>query len=167
MNNKEIWKDIPEYIGLYQVSNLGRVKSIKNCRNRILKNHRRVDGYYSVNLSKNNKVNCIRVHRLVAEAFLPNPNNYPIVNHKDERPSNNCVDNLEWCTPKYNINYGTCREKMSKTRTGNKRIVQCSEDGKVIKIWTIEELIKNRTYDKKSVIRCCKNKYKGFCWKYK
>lgn len=122
----EIWKDIKGYEGLYQVSNYGRVKSLKGTGNGIRKkddiiilSFRNSNGYNRVHLMKNGKEQNIYVHRLVAEAFIPNPNNYPIVNHKDEDKSNNNVNNLEWCTHKYNVNYGTATERMSKTRKGH------------------------------------------------
>ena len=92
----EIWKDKKDYEGHYQVSNLGRVKSIKFGKEIILKQKIR-GGYYSVGLSKNGIVKTYYVHRLVAEAFIDNPNNYKEVNHKDECKSNNIVSNLEWC----------------------------------------------------------------------
>ena len=103
-----IWKPVIGYEGLYEVSNTGLVKSL-NCYNykhpRIMKLGKRADGYLSVGLSKNNKTKTKTVHRLVAEAFIPNPNNLEMVNHKDENKSNNNVDNLEWCTRSYNQLY--------------------------------------------------------------
>lgn len=127
MNNTEleIWKDIKDYEGLYQVSNMGRVKSL-NYHNtkeeRILKQNI-VRGYYQVCFSVNKKRKYYRVNRLVAQAFLPNPNNYPCVNHKDENPKNNIVSNLEWCDVKYNINYGTRNKRIGKT-IRRKRIIK-------------------------------------------
>lgn len=102
----EIWKDIKDYEGLYQVSNLGRVKSFKHKKERILK-LRFTGRYYQAELYKNESSKSYSVHKLVAEAFIPNPDNLPCINHKDEDKSNNCVDNLEWCTQYYNIHYGT------------------------------------------------------------
>ena len=113
---EEIWKDIVGYENLYQVSNFGRVRSL----NRTVWNHNgyapkkgvvlvsraNATGHHTVNLSKNCKSKMFFVHRLVAFAFIPNPDNLPIINHKDENPSNNSVENLEWCTHKYNMNYG-------------------------------------------------------------
>lgn len=110
----EIWKEITGYEGLYQVSNLGNVRRIghletnKNGIQRMLKDKNlkpKVDGkgYVHVILFNQNKRKTIRIHRLVAEMFIPNPNNYPQVNHKDEDKQNNKVDNLEWCTNKYNF----------------------------------------------------------------
>lgn len=118
----EIWKDIDEYDGYYQVSTLGNVRSVDiyvRCKNgirlrkgRILSPTKLPNGYLQVTLSKNNKVKKYSVHRLVAQTFISNPNNLPCVNHKDENPKNNCVDNLEWCTVKYNINYGTSSKRL-------------------------------------------------------
>ena len=127
---QELWKDIIGYEGLYQVSNLGRVKSLE--RVTISKNGKRytcqelclrfgnIKGYKFVVLRKNCKSRQVLVHRLVAQAFIPNLDNLPEVNHKDENPANNCVDNLEWCTHKYNSNYGTAKIRMieSKKRNG-------------------------------------------------
>ena len=118
---KEIWKNIKGYEGLYQVSNLGRVKSLERKDNlgrkvneKILKNRNATHGYIAVILSKDSNKKTYRVHRLVAEAFIPNPNKYLEVNHKDENKSNNRIDNLEWCDRKYNCNYGTFKERHSK-----------------------------------------------------
>lgn len=99
----EIFKDIKGYENLYQVSNLGNVLSLR--RNIILKPRKNNKGYLQLNLSKEGKIKMFLVHRLVAETFIDNPNNYPIINHKDENPSNNHDDNLEWCSNKYNIQY--------------------------------------------------------------
>lgn len=118
---KEVWKDIEGYEGLYQVSNFGRIKSLSrkdgffNMPTRIKKqnisNH-----YFAVGLSKNGIYKTMHVHRIVAKAFLQNPDNLPQVNHKDENKLNNRVDNLEWCSAKYNVNYGTCTKRRAKTQ---------------------------------------------------
>lgn len=122
---KEIWRDIKGYEGLYKVSNYGRIKSLerKDClgrskKEKILKLSEDKDGYLLITLHKNKKVKTFKVHRLVAETFVPNPNNYPIINHKDENKINNHVSNLEWCTVKYNNNYGTRNERSSKSQKG-------------------------------------------------
>ena len=107
----EIWKDVKGYEGLYQVSNLGRIKSLGNLQNRkekLLKINIR-NGYCTTYLYKNNKKKSFLCHRLVAEAFISNPDNLPQVNHKDENKLNNCVENLEWCTAKYNVNYSSAK----------------------------------------------------------
>ena len=118
----EEWRDIEGYEGLYQISSLGRVKSFPRptTPGGILKTIKRKDGYCSIKLSKNGKVKKVLVHRLVAKAFIPNTNNLPIINHKDENPLNNNVDNLEWCDNKYNGNYGTVKERIG--QASRKRI---------------------------------------------
>lgn len=108
----EVWKDIDGYDGLYQVSNMGRVKSFKWGKERILKPYETGNGYLRVELQSKP----FKLHRLVAQAFIPNPDNLPFVNHKDENPKNNMVDNLEWCDNKYNINYGTTQERRISTK---------------------------------------------------
>ena len=118
----EEWRDIKGYEGKYQVSNLGRVKSLKdskeNYREKILSNSTDTRGYSNVNLYKNGKRKLFKVHRLVAEAFIDNSNSYPLVNHKDENKQNNRVENLEWCTHEYNINYGTRSQRTSESMKG-------------------------------------------------
>lgn len=109
---REIWKDIEGYEGLYQVSNLGRVKRITT--NRILKSSKHVSGYLMVNLSKNSVTSHQRIHRLVAQAFIPNPENKHDINHIDENKTNNHVSNLEWVTAQENSNHGTRNERISK-----------------------------------------------------
>ena len=112
---KEIWKDIKDYEGLYQVSNLGRVKRITT--GRVLKPLKHANGYLMVKLSKNSIVYTKTTHRLVAEAFIPNPEHKSEINHIDENKTNNNVSNLEWMTRKENINHGTRTERMSKTQS--------------------------------------------------
>lgn len=111
---KEIWRPVVGYEDLYKVSNKGRVKGLKS--GKILKSALNKKGYPMVALSRNGKLLPQRVHRLVAQAFIPNPNDFPIVNHKDENKQNNCVENLEWCDNQYNCNYGTSIKRMLKTR---------------------------------------------------
>lgn len=121
---KEIWKDIKEYEGLYQISNLGNVKSLDHMRKngtneymqkgKILK-PQKSNNYLFVKLSKEGKTKQFFVHRLVASFFLPNELNYKEINHKDENPQNNKYNNLEWCSHKYNINYGTGNSRRSKS----------------------------------------------------
>ena len=113
----ELWKNIKNYEGYYQISNLGRVKSLKKwCGNKhikkyidkeqIIKPSRDNLGYLKVMLHKERKIENKRIHRLVAEAFLDNPNNLPVINHIDNNKNNNCVNNLEWCTQKHNVEEG-------------------------------------------------------------
>lgn len=111
----EQWKDISGYEGLYQVSSCGRVKSFKKWKRAkcpdeyILKHHLHNKGYHSVTLYKGKEKHKYLVHRLVADAFLPNEKNLPQVNHIDENIDNNAVENLEWCTALYNNCYGTAK----------------------------------------------------------
>lgn len=107
---KEIWKPISGYENPYKISNLGNVISLRN--NRFLKHHMIKKGYLFVQLSKDGKSRNYLVHRLVAGAFIDNPNNLPEINHKDENPSNNVVFNLEWCTHKYNMNYNNLGKRI-------------------------------------------------------
>ena len=110
---QEIWKDIKNYEGIYQVSNLGRVRSLtrkvktfnglRTTKGQLLKPLKTNRNYFRVDLKQNQKDKYISIHRLVAEAFIPNPNNYPVINHIDGDTSNNKIDNLEWCTQSHNI----------------------------------------------------------------
>ena len=164
---KEYWKDKKDYEGQYQLSNLGRVKSIKFGKEIILKQNIR-RGYYYVVLSKNGIVKNYFVHRLVAEAFLDNPDNLPCVNHKDENKLNNNVDNLEWCDRLYNVRYGTGIERRSKKRS--KPVLQYDLEGNFIKEWvSINECVRNG-YNQGNVAACCRGerKYHKDCiWRYK
>lgn len=112
---EEVWKVIPGYDGAYEVSSLGRVRSFKRKKCKILIQRPATGGYLYVFLCKNNKVTGYRVHRLVASAFIPNPDGLPQVNHKDENIKNNCVNNLEWVTPEYNRSYGTRNQRIANT----------------------------------------------------
>lgn len=173
--DREEWRMIPGYEGLYMVSNKGRVKSLNYMgkgKTVILKLNDCV-GYKDVVLSKDGIRKHFKVHRLVAMAFIPNPNNLPQVNHKDENPLNNCVDNLEWCTQEYNNNYGTrkdrCRKKMLIT-SESKQIAQYTLDGRLVKIWdSMRDIERELGYSSGHICRCCKGQRKtayGFIWTY-
>jgi hypothetical protein len=179
---KEIWRDIPNYEGLYQVSNLGRVKVLDRDVNSGIKNNINVkrkgkilkqyvkNGYLQVTLTVNNKRKYINVHRLVAQAFIPNPNNLPQVNHKDENKQNNYVENLEWCSAKYNCNYGS-RNKRIYNVTSFKKIGVNVYDKNYILIKTfgsISEAMKETHHSYKTIINFCKdiNKDQDFIWRY-
>lgn len=141
----ELWKDIPGYDGKYQVSNIGRVRSMwRNNQHKdhigtvtILKQTEREDGYMRVALTKNGKRKNYYVHRLVAEAFIPNPDNLPQVNHKSEVKTENYVENLEWCGSRYNSMYGTKIERWRMKKA--KPVVQTTMDGEFVRMFKSEE----------------------------
>ena len=175
----EIWKDIKDYEGLYQISNLGRVKSLYRlvkCRGgsrsvpeRILHQyHLTKIGYKTVTLSKQHCLTTVLVHRLVAEAFIPNPNNLPCINHKDADVSNNNVNNLEWCTYEYNSNYYICKQKQSiamKQRYSDLAtlhdnipkphpVCQLDLDGNLIKIYSVLREVEVQGFCIRNVRNC-------------
>ena len=169
----EVWKDIKEYKGLYQVSNLGRVKKlsqIRTCWNghktityevpeKILTLRMR-GNYLAVGLTKNKKQTTYCVHRLVAEAFIPNPDNLPCVNHIDENKLNNEVENLEWCTYEYNNKYGTRTAKTCKP-------VKCIETEIIYD--SMVEASKQTNIPRPNILVCCKNHLRtagGYHWEY-
>lgn len=158
---KEIFKDIEGYENLYQISNHGRVKSLGNDKTRkekILKLTKYNNGYLMVILSKQGKVKHFLVHRLVSEAFIPNPDNLSCVNHKDENKMNNTIQNLEWCDYKYNNNYGTRTEKTSKK-------VLCVETG-VVYPSVKEAKEKTKLHSIDAVCRGMRKTCGNFHWKY-
>lgn len=169
---EEIWKDIEGYEGLYQVSNMGRVRSLR--RNIILRQCI-TNGYERIILYTNNIPKGYSVHRLVANAFIPNPDNLPQVNHKDENKTNNCVDNLEWCTQKYNINYGTGIARRIQLFNTNgkcyKPVLQYTLEGIFIKEWkSIIDVQRNLGFCQSHISKCCRGKQAyayGYIWKYK
>ena len=173
---KEEWKDIKDYEGLYQVSNWGKILSL-NYRNtgkpRLMNTGTDKDGYLVVYLSKNGEDKLCKVHRLVAQTFIPNPDNLPQVNHKDEDKTNNRVENLEWKSPKDNSNHGTRTERVAKANANgirSKPVLQFSLSGDLIREWpSIGECGRNG-FSKGNVWSCCNGKlphYKGYIWRYK
>ena len=192
MTDIEVWKtavyDGELYEGLYKVSNFGRILSLnyKNTGKAELMNTvQGKNGYLRVRLRKNGKTKTCYVHRLIAETFLPNPENLPEVNHIDEDKTNNFVflnkdgtvnkekSNLEWKTHRDNINHGTHNERMRKTLTNgklSKKVLQLSLDGELIREYpSIAECGRNG-FDPSAVAKCCrgeKPQYKGFLWMYK
>ena len=169
---QEIWKDIKGYQGLYQVSNLGRIKSIK--RNIFLKAHTNSKGYLVVSLSKNNSLSTYRIHRLVAETFIPNLENKPQVNHINGIKSDNRIDNLEWCTnsenQKHAFKNGLQKSVVGNSNPNSKEILQFSLSGQLIKKWdSLYDIYNTLGISRSSIWRCCTGKYKkshNFIWKY-
>ena len=145
---EEIWKSATGYEMSYEVSNFGNVRSVDRFVNnkngipnsirkgRRLKPFKTSTGYLRLALKINGRGENHFVHRLVAEAFVPNPNNYPCINHKDENPANNRADNLEWCSHKYNNDYGGRKSKVFKSRETNQKgfkgVRQYSLDGQFL-----------------------------------
>ena len=181
---KEIWKDIKDYEGLYQVSNWGRVKSLRRLitnqynsfyiEEKILKIWKNNNGYGLVTLSKNGTHKKFQVHRLVALHFLPNHSNLPEVNHKDENKTNNSVDNLEWCDRLYNVRCGTGIERQKKKQLNDikksKSVLQYDLEGNFIKEWKSTMDCGRNGYNHGHIADCCRGErktHKGFIWRYK
>ena len=184
MNKEEIFRDIEGFENLYQISNYGRVYSLIS--GKFLKTCKDKDNYRQITLHKNGKQKTYLVHRLVAQAFIPNPSNLPQINHKDENPSNNHLENLEWCDAKYNVNYGTriervmqhpnykaTREKSGKVASEklSKPVLQFTKDGELVAEYpsTREAERQTRIYNQ-SISKCCNEKLKSagkYLWRYK
>lgn len=162
---KEEWKSAYGYEGFYLISSLGRIKSVKTgkIRKPYTKNK---SGYHLMHLYKNAETKYVLVHRLVAKTFIDNPNNYEQVNHKDENKQNNCVDNLEWCTPKYNMNYGNCQK--NKADGQSIKVIQKTIDGKVLHVYKSGKQAGIETgISSQNINRCVNGKVKtagGFMW---
>ena len=187
---KEIWKDIEGYEGLYQVSNLGNVKRLagvvlmkngltKTVRERILRpskcGNMKYGGYQFVGLCKESNVTFKYIHRLVAEAFIPNPNNLPQVNHKDEDKTNNVVDNLEFCSALSNLTYNDRHKKVGEKLKGrepynNKEVLQYTIDGEFVKKYaSVVECGRCLGVSESSIRGCIYGKnqtIKGYIFKY-
>ena len=153
-------RDVKGYEGLYAVTSCGKVWSYKY--KKFLKPRATRIGYLQVGLWKNGKMKNYYAHRLVAEAYLPNPENLPQINHRDENKANNCLQNLEWCDAKYNINYGTRNDKIKKP------ILQYDLDGNLIREWECAaDVGKEVSYN---ICHCLKGRRKsayGYKWVYK
>lgn len=186
---KEEWK-VLDFIGYYNyaISNWGRVKSLnykRTGKERLLRTVKDRKGYLRVVICKDGKRKCLQVHRLVAMAFLPNPDNLPEVNHKNEDKTDNRVENLEFCTHKYNINWGTRNEKVSKALTGrivsektrnkngkthSKPVNQYTKDGLLIASYpSLSEVFRQTGFHFGNISKCCLGKYKqayGYIWKF-
>jgi len=188
---EEQWKDIFGYEGLYQVSNLGRVRSLP--RNgtvndiKILKPKKENNGYLRIGLCKNGEQKLYSIHRLVASAFIPNDDLFKTdINHKDENKENNNVENLEWCDAYYNNNYGNritkaniknrqngCFDKFGKWVINNlsKSVLQYDLNGNFIQTWkSLMDIHRTLGFSYSHISQCCNGKRKtanGFIWKYK
>ena len=167
----EVWKDIENYGGKYQVSTFGNVRGLRG----LLKPQKRNHGYLAVWLyNGNGKANQISVHRLVAKAFIPNPEGLPEVNHIDEDKQNNSAGNLAWCSHKSNSSYGTRGAKISKSNTNGKRsraICQYTLDGELVAVFPSLQEAHRHGYAASNICRCANGhpKYShayGYVWRY-
>ena len=160
---KEQWR---EHESGLVVSNLGRVfvPKTKYSKEHFTYGHSDKDGYLRVMRNRKNYL----VHRLVAELFLPNPDNLPQVNHKSEVKTQNFVGNLEWCDAKYNSNYGTRNERLIMAQS--KSVLQFDLEGNFIKEWSSTQECQRNGFKQSNIVNCCKGKrksHKGYIWKYK
>lgn len=169
----EQWVDIVGYEGLYSISNLGRIASHHRDEFRILHpTTHRTNRYSYVNLCRNGIATLFRVHVLVAKHFLPNPNGLLEVNHKDEDKSNNRVDNLEWCTRKYNVNYGTAQQRRREKQRArvSKSVVQYSKTGEYICTYaSISGASRIVGISTSHIVNCCNRRKPSagnFIWRY-
>lgn len=184
----EEWKDIEGYEGIYQVSNLGRVRSLDHkarhrsrtgnefevtYKGRIRKQVPNENGYSIVMVKDGGKSRALKVHRLVAQAFIPNPDNLPFVNHKDEDPSNNRADNLEWCTHEYNVRYGTAIMRVRNTQLKRANaVLQLDNEGNVLgRFLSLERAAEAMGCCTQLIKRVCDGKphchtAKGYRWKW-
>lgn len=183
---KEVFKDVFNYEGLYQISNYGRVKSLerksifycglrkeylkRRVKEKFLSFNKSNNGYIQVCLTKNGKCKTFILHRLVAQAFIPNPENKPQINHIDGNKENNCVDNLEWCDASENMQHAS---KTGLLKSNVKRSVnQYDLNGNFITTWdSITDFLKAKGLNIKSsnITSCCRGNKKsayGYKWKY-
>ena len=164
----EEWRDIKGFEGYYQISNMGRVKSVertvwdsrgyyKTISEKILKPYAGGDGYLQLNLSKDGKVEKPLVHRLVATAFLENSEGYKEINHKDENKQNNCVDNLEWCSRSYNNRYNDKAKKAGKKTAEklSKPVYSINKESGLITYWESAKVASRQTGIASSNICAC------------
>lgn len=180
----EIWKNIEGYEELYQISNLGRIKSvdrivkhnkgkgIRRIKGRIIKSWPDKLNYQHIILCKDGKTKKYLIHRLVAQTFIPNPENKPYIDHINCNPSDNRVENLRWATQKENINNPLSIKKMfSKNNHSSKQVIQYTKTGEFLKVWnSTMDIEREMRISNVCISNCCLNKQKtagGFIWKYK
>ena len=194
---REEWRPIRNYEGLYEVSNMGNVKSLertvwdsvrgyyRTVHERILKGRDSGQGYQKVQLCKDGKIKNYFVHQLVATAFCENQEGYTEVNHLDENPKNNCADNLEFCSRKYNVNYGTRTERQAEKIRGKKQSEETIKkrveklgkpvlaihkiNGLILEFPSAHEASRVLRINQGSITRCCQGKQmtaKGYTFFY-
>lgn len=181
MYKNEIWKPINGYDGMYEISNLGNVKSLARAYTRVYKKQNKINevcmkeklltpfigkrGYVTVDLSKDKQRTHKYIHQLIAVAFIPNPNNYTVINHKDGRKLNNSIDNLEWCTDKMNKQHASDMGLLKM-----KPVNQYSLDGEFIKRWkSCADIHKVMGFVFQNISKCCYGERQtahGYKWKF-
>lgn len=196
---EEIWKSVKGYEGWYEVSSYGRVRSVDRViihsdgrkrlfKGRIMKLAKNTGGYLFCDLRKNSKHKTLKVHRLVAEAFLPNPDNLPVINHKDENKTNNRVflnkddsvdldkSNLEWCTCQYNLTYGTRIQRGAEKKLNSPKLskpvlqIDLKTNQIIAEYPSVAEAGRQLNIDNGSISKCCNGEQKtagGYKWKFK
>ena len=199
---KEKWVDIQGYVGFYQISNLGRVKSLSRTyytynylkkekikitrKEKYMSYKKDSNDYMIVSLSRNGKTKAFTIHRLVASAFIPNPDNLPQINHINGIKTDNRVENLEWCTPSYNVEHSfktgirkmtskqikQAKENIKKAFESKRRkVYQLTPEGEVIKLWdSFTDIYKELHYSWGNIGQVCRGKQElayGYKWKYK
>ena len=177
--NNEIWKDVVGYEGLYEISNLGRIRSVDRVvegRNgivpgKILKTRDNGTGYEKVCLCKSNIKKDLYIHRLVAESFIPNPYGLKDVNHINEIRNDNRSINLEWCTPEYNQNYGTCplKKRLAKISSVGKGVCSYDNNGVKIKEYLCISDVEHDGFIRRNVLMCCQGNRRvcgGLFWAF-
>lgn len=169
---EEVWKFVEGFEGKYEVSSFGNVRSLDfhhTGQTKNLKPAKNSCGYHLVDLHKDGQKKTFTVHRLVAQAFVPNPGNLSEVNHKNEDKSDNRSTNLEWCDAKYNSNYGTRNERVAKAKS--KPVLQYDKSGNFVREWpSTQEVERQNGWDHAHISDCCLGKYKtayGYVWRYK
>lgn len=176
---EEVWKDVKGYEGYYQISDLGRVKSLERTsvferngkkvyrkhKEKILKASKDGRGYPKVDLFKDGKGTGISVHRLVALSFITNPKRLPQINHKDENKANNKATNLEWCTANYNLSYNNLR-KRGRKKIEKPVIGKNIKDGTILKFPSIKKAERAGHYNVSNVLSGRHRQAKGYIWKY-
>lgn len=178
MEDSSSWKDISNFEGLYQVNRSGEVRSIARAKEnnggtqvvneRLLKQRVDKDGYLAVTLCKSGRHYGRRVSRLVAEAYIPNPLNLPVVNHKDENKQNNDADNLEWCTVQYNTTYGTGIERMAKKQ--GRPVLQISDGDVIAEYYSSQCASRSTGIPQANIHKVCsglRHRAGGYEWRFK
>ena len=165
---EEVWADIEGYENLYAISSKGRCWSYK--ANKFLKEVINNDGYLRFSLFKDGKHKRYLAHRLVAKSFVDNPNQYPEINHINENIKDNCVENLEWCTHKQNINYGSRNKKISLALKNNQNSAKRVQNIDTLNIYdSLTKAEKETGISSSQICLCCKFKAKtagGYRWRY-